>query len=191
MSVKQNINGTLVNIAGSGSTIAERVTYDNTESGLTATDVQNAIDEVTSDLANKQDKLTNPLTQSDVVNNLTSTATNKPLSAAQGKALNDTISATKISTSHGTLTVSGSTRIYDVNSTSATTLAAQTYTWGSEIASSHRPSSDAAPLYGYVLDGNGVIKGYLCGVVQTNGTVTFYCSVAGTYYIRMSAVWAR
>ncbi len=39
-------------------------------------------------LDNKQDKLTNPLTQSDIVNNLTSTATNKPLSAAQGRALN-------------------------------------------------------------------------------------------------------
>lgn len=39
----------------------------------------------------KQDKLTNPLTQSDVVNNLTSTATNKPLSAAQGKTVNDKV----------------------------------------------------------------------------------------------------
>ena len=59
MSVKQNINGTLVNIAGSGSTIAERVTYDNTESGLTATDVQNAIDEVASDV----DSISSSLTQ--------------------------------------------------------------------------------------------------------------------------------
>lgn len=40
-----------------------------------------------------QAELTNPLTQSDVVNNLTSTSTVKPLSAAQGKALNDKISA--------------------------------------------------------------------------------------------------
>lgn len=42
-------------------------------------------------LNSKQDKLANPLTQSDVINNLTSTSTNKPLSAAQGKVLNDTI----------------------------------------------------------------------------------------------------
>ena len=42
-------------------------------------------------LTNKQDKLTNPLVQADVVNNLTSTATNKPLSAYQGKLLNDTL----------------------------------------------------------------------------------------------------
>lgn len=40
-------------------------------------------------LANKQDKLTNPLTKADVVNNLTTTTTNVPLSAAQGKAVND------------------------------------------------------------------------------------------------------
>lgn len=39
--------------------------------------------------SNKQDKLTNPLTKSDVVNNLTTTTTNVPLSAAQGKALKD------------------------------------------------------------------------------------------------------
>ena len=32
------------------------------------------------------------MTQSDVVNNLTSSATNKPLSAAQGKALNTSLS---------------------------------------------------------------------------------------------------
>ena len=42
-------------------------------------------------LTNKQAKLTNPLTKSDVVNNLTTTTTNVPLSAAQGKALNDKI----------------------------------------------------------------------------------------------------
>lgn len=36
----------------------------------------------------KQDKLTNPLVQADVVNSLASTVTNKPLSAAQGRALN-------------------------------------------------------------------------------------------------------
>ena len=36
-----------------------------------------------------QTKLTDPLTKSDVINNLTTTTTNVPLSAAQGKALND------------------------------------------------------------------------------------------------------
>lgn len=50
--------------------------------------VTGAIDDLNSNLSGKQDKLTNPLTQSDVKNNLTSTDTNKPLSAAQGKALN-------------------------------------------------------------------------------------------------------
>lgn len=38
--------------------------------------------------------LANKLNISDVVNNLTSTATNKPLSAAQGKALNDALAST-------------------------------------------------------------------------------------------------
>lgn len=39
-------------------------------------------------LAGKQPKLTNPLVQSDVINSVSSTLTNKPLSAAQGRALN-------------------------------------------------------------------------------------------------------
>lgn len=40
-------------------------------------------------LGNKQDKLTNPLVQADIINVLTSTDSTKPLSAAQGKVLND------------------------------------------------------------------------------------------------------
>ena len=51
--------------------------------------VTGAISSLNTSLTNKQDKLTNPLVQADVVNNLTSTATNKPLSAYQGKVLND------------------------------------------------------------------------------------------------------
>lgn len=42
-------------------------------------------------LATKQDKLTNPLTQSDVIDNLTSTSAVKPLSANQGKNLDESI----------------------------------------------------------------------------------------------------
>lgn len=43
------------------------------------------------DLSNKQDKLTNPLTRSNIVNNLTSTSTTNVLSAAQGKVLKDSL----------------------------------------------------------------------------------------------------
>lgn len=41
--------------------------------------------------ASYQPKLTNPLTQADIVNVLTSTSTTAPLSAAQGKVLNDAL----------------------------------------------------------------------------------------------------
>lgn len=54
--------------------------------------IQEAVGGLNKDLAGKQDKLTNPLTQTDIVNNLSSTAANKPLSANQGKILNDKIS---------------------------------------------------------------------------------------------------
>lgn len=62
MSVKQKINGSLVNIAGAGATNAANVAYDNTESGLTASNAQAAIDEVVSE---KQDKTDNTLTTTD------------------------------------------------------------------------------------------------------------------------------
>ena len=55
------------------------------------TRAKNAETTLTNDLSNKQDKLINPITQSDVVNNLTSTSANKPLSAYQGKLLNDSL----------------------------------------------------------------------------------------------------
>ena len=49
---------------------------------------------------------------SDIVNNLTSTATNKPLSAAQGKALNDALSSTNDAVSALTATESTTLSIF-------------------------------------------------------------------------------
>lgn len=54
--------------------------------------VTGAISTLNTNLAKKQDKLTNPLIQADVVDNLSSTEAKKPLSANQGKILNDKIS---------------------------------------------------------------------------------------------------
>lgn len=44
-------------------------------------------------ITDAQEKLTNPLTQSDVVDNLSSTSTNKPLSANQGRVLSSNVNA--------------------------------------------------------------------------------------------------
>lgn len=54
--------------------------------------IQEAVGGLNRGLAGKQDKLTEPLTQTDVINSLSSTSAKKPLSAAQGKILNDKIS---------------------------------------------------------------------------------------------------
>lgn len=98
-------------------------------------------------MENKQDKLTNPLTQADVKNNLTSTDTNKPLSAAQGKKLgsypkilnciglianasNDNFQGTGVATV--TLYASGLAKIdyqYTVT-TAGSTSATSNYLWG-------------------------------------------------------------
>ena len=51
------------------------------------------MEELGTSVAKKQDKLTNPLTSSDVVYGVTSTDTTKPLAAAQGKVLNEKVEA--------------------------------------------------------------------------------------------------
>ncbi len=81
-----NLGGTVYDVKDPNAATEIDTKQDITDNNLETTDktIVGAINELKS---GKQDKLTNPLTQSDVVNNLTSTATNKPLSAAQGKKL--------------------------------------------------------------------------------------------------------
>lgn len=88
-----NVNITKANI-GLGNVRNEDI-GDTDISSIGAT-VKAAILALFNKFADYQTKLTNPLTQSDVVDNLTSTSITTPLSAAQGKALNDSI-ATKAS----------------------------------------------------------------------------------------------
>lgn len=83
-----NVNITPANI-GLGNVRNEDI-GDTDISSIGAT-VKAAILALFNKFANYQTKLTNPLTQSDVVDNLTSTSTTSPLSANQGKALKDTI----------------------------------------------------------------------------------------------------
>ena len=73
--------------SGSYSDLSNKPTIDSALSGTITNAVQNKV--IKSALDGKQDTLTNPLTQSDIVNNLTSTSATAPLSAKQGKALND------------------------------------------------------------------------------------------------------
>lgn len=62
-------------------TSAKFVSYNNTTSGIEGTNVQEAIDEINETKVNT----------ADIVDNLASTATNLPLSANQGKILNDNL----------------------------------------------------------------------------------------------------
>jgi len=85
-----NDNGTPKEVTGDN-TALEDLVGDTDISDIGDGTVTGAIDELNSDLGNKQDKLTNPLTRSNIVNNLTSTSTTDVLSAAQGKVLNDSL----------------------------------------------------------------------------------------------------
>lgn len=70
------------------------VNYNNQTSGLTASKVQGAIDEVSSQMQTLETTLSGKLGTSDIANNLTTTTAGKVLDATQGKALNDSISTT-------------------------------------------------------------------------------------------------
>ena len=96
----------LATVATSGSynDLSNKPTIDSALSDISTNAVQNKV--IKSALDGKQDTLTNPLTKSDVVNNLTTTTTNVPLSAAQGKALNDNKQPKTLATS---LTLGGTT----------------------------------------------------------------------------------
>lgn len=67
------------------------VNYSNQTSGLSATKVQGAIDEVSSQMQTLEQSIAAKLGTSDIANNLTTTTAGKVLDATQGKALNDTI----------------------------------------------------------------------------------------------------
>ena len=82
-------NGVMYKVASnlaSGSTITEGT-------NIVKKTVGEELTQINTNLSNKQDKLTNPLTKSDVINNLTTSTTNVPLSANQGKVLNTKITS--------------------------------------------------------------------------------------------------
>ena len=118
MSVKQNINGTLVNIAGAGAASAANVSYDNTESGLTATNVQNAIDEISTSLTELATVLYDNCPNGQVTHDTTICTINLP----KGKWLIEfNFSNIVYSDITGTMTGYGQ-NVLDVTLNSATTL---------------------------------------------------------------------
>lgn len=96
------------------------VNYNNQTSGLTATKVQGAIDEVSSQMQTLEQSISGKLGTSDIANNLTTTTTGKVLDATQGKALNDSISATNtaITNKHKVTSVQVTTSGWTADSTS-------------------------------------------------------------------------
>lgn len=97
-----NVNITAANI-GLGNVRNEDVGADDISAiGQT---IKAAILALAGTFASYQPLLTNPLTQSDVVNNLTSTSTTAPLSAAQGKTLRDDVGTLSSLTTTATSTL--------------------------------------------------------------------------------------
>lgn len=94
--ITDNLDGTITITYGEGQTVnitfignvASNISYNNSTSELTATTVQDAIDELDGVVDTKLDS-------SDIANNLTTTTTGMALDATQGKVINDSLVAHK------------------------------------------------------------------------------------------------
>lgn len=123
-------------------------------------------------IANKQGKLTNPLTQSDVMNVLTSTLTTKPLSAYQGKVLNEKI-AEKLPASNGEIvwTTSNTSGLTEMRMRKAGTSGAQTLCIVSKVNGSN--------VFNDLIGADGKILflplagGTMTGDLTTGGDIVF------------------
>lgn len=170
------------------------VNYNNQTSGLTATKVQGAIDEVSSQMQTLETSLGNKVNTSDIANNLTTTTTGKVLDATQGKALNDSISATNtaITNKHKVTSVQVSTSGWtsDTTSQSGSTL------YKKSISLSHvyvdSPSVDIGAASGSALPTTAQQTAYdLLQYVTVDGTTMYlYGSDIPTdaYYINVEGV---
>ena len=159
------------------------VNYNNQTSGLVATKVQGAIDEVSSQMQTITQQLANKVNTSDIANNLTTTIEEKVLDARQGKVLNDKHKVTSIQ-------VDTSGWSSDTTSQSGTTL------YKKSISLSHvyvdSPSVDIGAASGSVLPTTAQQTAYdLLQYVTVDGTTMYlYGSDIPTnaYYINVEGV---
>lgn len=170
------------------------VNYNNQTSGLAATKVQGAIDEVSSQMQTLETALNGKINTTDIANNLTTTTAGKVLDATQGKALNDSISATNtaITNKHKLTrkTVNTSSWTSDTSSQSGTTL------YKKSISLSHvyvdSPSVDISTSSGSGLPTAAQQTAYdLLQYVTVDGTTMYlYASdiPTDTFYIQIEGV---
>ena len=170
------------------------VNYNNQTSGLVATKVQGAIDEVSSQMQTLEQSIADKLGTSDIANNLTTTTPGKVLDATQGKALNDSISATNtaITNKHKVTSVQVSTSGWtsDTTSQSGSTL------YKKNISLSHvyvdSPSVDIGAASGSALPTAAQQTAYdLLQYVTIDGTTMYLYSSeipTTTYYIGIEGV---
>lgn len=173
---------------------ADDISYDNTTSGLQGSNVQDAIDEVSSQMQTLEQSIAGKLGTSDIANNLTTTTPGKVLDATQGKALNDSISVTNtaITNKHKVTSVQVSTSGWtsDTTSQSGTTL------YKKSISLSHvyvdSPSVDIGAASGSALPTAAQQTAYdLLQYVTVDGTTMYlYGSDIPTdaYYINVEGV---
>ena len=170
------------------------VNYNNQTSGLAATKVQGAIDEVSSQIETLEQSIDAKLGTSDIANNLTTTNPGKVLDATQGKALNDSLSDTNtaITNKHKVTSIQVTTSGWtaDTTSQSGSTL------YKKSISLSHlyvdSPSVDIGAASGSTLPTTAQQTAYdLLQYVTVDGTTMYlYGSDIPTdaYYINVEGV---
>lgn len=170
------------------------VNYSNQTSGLSATKVQGAIDEVSSQMQTLEQSISDKLGTSDIANNLTTTTAGKVLDATQGKALNDSISTTNTAiTNKHKLTrkkVNTSSWTADTTSQSGSTLYKKSISLSNVYVDS--PSVDISTSSGSGLPTTAQQEAYdLLQYVTVDGTTMYlYASdiPSTTFYIGIEGV---
>lgn len=162
---------------------ADDISYDNTTSGLQGSNVQDAIDEVSSQMQTLETALGNKVNTSDIADNLTTTTAGKVLDARQGLALGNKHKVTR-------KTVDTSSWTADTTSQSGSTL------YKKSIALSHvyvnSPSVDISTSSGSGLPTTAQQTAYdLLQYVTIDGTTMYLYSSeipTTTYYIGIEGV---
>lgn len=193
------------NITINGNTIsatdtkdADGISYDNADSGLSATNVQEAIDEVVTDLATKQDALTegdginivNDTISADIENSLNSTSATKVLSANMGNRLASDIGTVEVSDAAAYAHAVGE---YFINSSGQFVKVTTAIAVGDTIETGTNVSSTSVSAILSELNSNMEEPAMWLGTLQINSSTSktdFFTDLCNLFKNKDSGSWA-
>lgn len=166
-------------------TSAKLVSYSNADSGINATNVQDAIDVIDNSIDNVNTELVKKVNITDIVDNLESTDTDLPLSANQGRVLKESITKELINKTYNMdtpITISANT----IHSFCAVTIPANSYAIV-DFSANNRSSGNPTLSIGTATDDlNMTVYNRVTGIEQFSSveTTIFINNMSDTPAIR-------